>query len=494
MNSVNLSFVSLVYNVLIVSILYSLYTRNGMKSALWMAGSFLAQGIGNGLTMALSLVGIDSAPWYALAFAIDLASLPFMVVSLVLGCEKEVPRSLAALIAALFSGTFIALMAVAFLSPDSPLRVVFFSIFSSSMAAVGALVLSRHLQADGAAIGAAAGRRKRIRAIVVLLWMIAAGHALRVLTLPYNEYDPGLDTAPVQTAFILIIVYLFRGMIAMYFIAELYEQIIDERSRALVQAEKLSSIGTIAAGLAHEINNPASYILLNGRMLQDAWGTLGGAIGSFPGLGDLKVGSITLRQFSEIAPGISGDIVKGAERIERIVAELKRYASPASPPRESGSGGMPDPACDVNVAVASAIKFLEPRMQKLSCVPQVHHSPGPLLVHGVQSQLEHIFVNLLENAMLAMEGKGGTVFLRVSRAQNGFGRIEIRDQGGGIPPEDMARLFDPFFTTRRGRGGTGLGLAVVHWVVSDLGGTVKVDSVLGTGSAFTVEIPVAERD
>lgn len=494
MNSINLSFVSVVYDALIATMMYSLYSRNGMKSALWMAASFTMQGIGNGITMTLLLASLESPPLLALGFSIDLASLPLMIMGLVLGCAREIPRSLAATLAIMFAGVFAGLEAVAFVHPDSPLRVMFFSGFSAAVTMIGALVITRYIRRDGNPIDAAAsGRMKRVQSIVILLWMIAAGHALRVVTLPYQDYDPGIDAAPMPTAFLLVVVYLFRGMVAIYLFAELYERIIDERSRALVQAEKLSSIGTIAAGLAHEINNPASYILLNGRMLQEAWGTVGEAIGSFPGLGDLKVGSITLGQFSELAPGVTGDIVAGAERIERIVAELKRYASPASPVPGSSVGGHVSGSCDMNVAVTNALKFLEIRMQKLSCVPAVHHSTGPLHVGGVQSQIAHIVVNLMENAMLAMEGKGGTIQVRVSRTQHGFGCIEIRDQGTGIQPEDMARLFDPFFTTRRDRGGTGLGLAVVHRVVSDLGGTVKAESAVGAGSTFIVEIPLAAR-
>ena len=232
----------------------------------------------------------------------------------------------------------------------------------------------------------------------------------------------------------------------------------DELERQLVQADKLSSIGLLAAGVAHEVNTPLAVISTYAQML---------------------------------AKQISGDeqksklldkIAKQTFRASEIVNSLLNFS------RTSTTAYV---EVDLNRVIQDTLSLIEHQLDKSSIAVKLDLSEASLAVKGNSGKLQQVFLNLFLNARDAMESGGR---LSVSTwTEDGFARVEVADSGPGISPEHLGRIYDPFFTTKAARKGTGLGLAVTYGIVREHGGNIKVDSRLGAGSRFQVELPLARK-
>jgi two-component system, NtrC family, sensor kinase len=222
----------------------------------------------------------------------------------------------------------------------------------------------------------------------------------------------------------------------------------------LIQAEKLASIGTLASGIAHEINNPLYTITgLSEHLLEETRPEV-------------------IREYVE-------DITKSARRIADIVKDLNAFSRRAHR-QEQGD-------VNLNHTLDEAVKMARRATvdDKITVVTQYGDVPP---ARGNADELLQVFVNLLTNAVQAMDGKG-TLTLSTSTA-NGFVFTTIKDTGPGIPRNHLKQIFDPFFTTKEQGKGTGLGLHIVHDIVLQHGGRVMVDSAPGRGATFTVKLPV----
>ena len=232
-----------------------------------------------------------------------------------------------------------------------------------------------------------------------------------------------------------------------------------EFEQRLIQSGKLASIGELAAGVAHEINNPLFAILGLVEFL----------------LMDTEAGSKAHERLSVIQ--------STAIEIKEIVRALLDFAREGSNER-----------ADVSVAgvIAETLELVR-RTNSAKHVEIVEtYEDGALVVHAASNQLKQIFVNLISNAKLAMAGDGGTIAIAVRR-EGDDACIDVRDDGPGIDPELMERIFEPFFTTRRDSGGTGLGLSVSLGIAEAHGGSLTVDSKPGAGSTFRVRLPLVEE-
>ncbi len=225
----------------------------------------------------------------------------------------------------------------------------------------------------------------------------------------------------------------------------------------LLQAEKMASLGKMAAGVAHQLNNPLAGIALYAEILQDEY--------------DLEPGAREdLRQ-----------ILEGAEICRHIVQELLEFS------RQTSHELKPN---DLNRALLRTIGLVENQrlFRELEIVKDL--DPGLPMVRSDVQQLSQAFMNILFNAAEAMGGKG-TLTVR-TRAVDG-GRsvlIEISDTGPGIPEEIQSRIFEPFFTTKEIGEGTGLGLSIAYGIVENHRGTISVRSRPGEGATFTITLPV----
>ena len=242
----------------------------------------------------------------------------------------------------------------------------------------------------------------------------------------------------------------------------------EELRARVALADRMSSVGTLAAGVAHEINNPLAYVMAN---LDYALSETPGGSGGAPPADDLAQ---VLREARE-----------GAERIRLIVRDLKTFSRPADERMEW---------LDLHQALDSAATMAWNEIRhRARLVKQYQSVP---LVHANEGRLGQVFLNLLVNAAHAIpEGAADQHEIRISTRVDAEGRviIEVRDTGGGIPEAIRSRIFEPFFTTKPIGEGTGLGLSICHTLVTHMRGELQFESEVGQGTVFRVVLPAPER-
>ncbi|HEY3450214.1 MAG TPA: cache domain-containing protein [Myxococcales bacterium] len=255
----------------------------------------------------------------------------------------------------------------------------------------------------------------------------------------------------------------------------------------MAQREKLASIGELSAGIAHEINNPNTFIRGNIAIVAEALETLlpiaDEAARRDP---NLKVARLPYAAFRENIGTLVTDISSGADKIMHIVADLKKFA-------RHDDGGL-DEEVDLN-AVVHACSRLAHNQVKRNAKVILELAPDLPKVKGNSQRLEQVLVNLLINAAQAIEEKQGMGTIQVRTLARPDGRVAmcVKDDGAGMTEEVRRRIFDPFFTTKRHRHGTGLGLSVSYGIVSEHGGAIEVDSAPGKGAEFRVLLPAIAR-
>jgi signal transduction histidine kinase len=268
-----------------------------------------------------------------------------------------------------------------------------------------------------------------------------------------------------------------------------------EAQAALVQSEKLASLGRLAAGVAHEINNPVAYVTNNlvvlGRDMQAALEALDAYRNGDAAAGRQIEEDADLAYFRANFARMCDKTLEGLQRVHGIVRNLRDFARLDEADFKEA---------DLNAAVASALEILrhEIKQQEIRLETDFGQLP-PVLCHP--GKLNQVFLNLLANAVQACE-RGGSVAARTrydpspqplspeGRGGEGSVVIEVQDNGSGIRPEHRARLFEPFFTTKPVGQGTGLGLSVSFGIVRDHGGSIEVESEVGKGSTFRVRLPL----
>ena len=248
----------------------------------------------------------------------------------------------------------------------------------------------------------------------------------------------------------------------------------------LALADRMVSVGTLAAGVAHELNNPLAYVNANVTFLAEQVAHLGTLLAASTRV-DGEVADV-LAQVAEA----SRDAKDGVDRMRIIVRDLKMLSR-----ADDASVGPVELGPVLDSCVNVAWNELKHRAR---LVKDVQHLPT---VRGSAGRLGQIFLNLLVNAAQAMpEGPADRQEIRVSARPLDGERvvIEVSDTGCGIPPENLGRIFDPFFTTKAPGVGTGLGLSIVHGIVTAMQGEITVESTVGRGSTFRVVLPVAPQE
>ncbi|RJQ84819.1 MAG: hybrid sensor histidine kinase/response regulator [Desulfobacteraceae bacterium] len=268
----------------------------------------------------------------------------------------------------------------------------------------------------------------------------------------------------------------------------------------MLQSEKMASIGQLAAGVAHEINNPTGFVSSNLKSLSDYQKDMALLIGKYRDLldclqarpeNDLRI----LHEIKERVDGLKSfeqqididylladtvdlinDCREGTDRIKKIVMDLKDFAHPGDDRIQS---------TDINKGLESTLNVVHNELKyKASVVKDFAAIP---LVRGYPQQLNQVFMNILVNAAHAIEKKGEITVK--TRAEDGNVVISITDTGCGIPEENISKIFDPFFTTKDVGKGTGLGMNIAYNIVQKHKGSIEVNSQIGKGTTMTVRIP-----
>jgi two-component system, NtrC family, sensor kinase len=233
---------------------------------------------------------------------------------------------------------------------------------------------------------------------------------------------------------------------------------LEERQEQLVQARKISAIGTFTSGIAHELNNPVNNIVLTAEALKEDFSELG----------------------REEALGMIQDIISQSERASEIIRNLLDFSRSERPEMAS-------------VSIASVVQDtmrLVRNQLLLSGVEDTISVPCDLpSVCGDYKSLQQVFLNLFINAIQAMPRSGKLIVNAGTSDDGGRLKIEISDTGAGIDPEHIPHIFDPFFTTKEVGKGTGLGLSVTYGIVQKHGGSIEVHSEKGVGTTFTITFP-----
>ena len=268
------------------------------------------------------------------------------------------------------------------------------------------------------------------------------------------------------------------------------EELIKKLAEAhtqLLQSEKMASIGQLAAGVAHEINNPVGFVSSNIGSLQRYTNDLLRLVAAYErveaelpatalaAIGDLKA-EVDLGYLRDDVRQLIEESTEGLARVRQIVQDLKNFSHTSATEME---------LADIEAGLDSTLNVVWNELKyKAEVVKEYGHIPA---VRCIQSQLNQVFMNLLVNAAHAIDGHG-RITLRTGAIADAVW-VEIEDSGSGIKPEHLDRIFDPFFTTKPVGQGTGLGLSLSYQIVQKHGGQIEVKSELGKGSVFRVVVP-----
>ncbi|MBF0097713.1 MAG: PAS domain-containing protein [Magnetococcales bacterium] len=250
---------------------------------------------------------------------------------------------------------------------------------------------------------------------------------------------------------------------------------------------RLASMGTLAAGIAHEINNPNNAVTFNVSLLKRSWHDALEVLQDYhQTVREFSLAGVPFHRAVEAIPRLLSGISNGAERISKIIESLKALARD-----DMGSMGH---FVDVGEVVRAAVTLLEHQVKRHTDHFTVKIDGGAtedglLLVWGNFQQLEQVVINLVMNALFALPERSKAVWLQAD-CVDGMVRIMVEDEGCGIDPNVQPFVFDPFFTTRSDRGGTGLGLSLVQEIVTNHRGSIQLYSKPGEGAQFTILLPL----
>ncbi|MEJ2038227.1 MAG: response regulator [Desulfosarcinaceae bacterium] len=275
---------------------------------------------------------------------------------------------------------------------------------------------------------------------------------------------------------------------------------LEDTQAQMLQSEKMASIGQLAAGVAHEINNPTGFVSSNLKTLSDYQNDIIALLGGYreivqelTGMESLSPSittkveemakmeaDIDIEFLMEDMADLIGDCREGTERIKKIIMDLKDFAHPGEDTVQS---------TDINRGLDSTLNVVN---NEIKYKATVHRDFGDIpSVRGFPQQVNQVFMNILVNAAQSIENSGDIHI--ATRTVDSQVEITIRDTGCGISQENIPKIFDPFFTTKEVGKGTGLGMNIAYKIIEKHKGTISVQSQVGEGTVFTIRLP-AEGD
>ncbi len=310
----------------------------------------------------------------------------------------------------------------------------------------------------------------------------------------YNELDSAdlgslrqqnllLSVLSVVSGIVILGVFLWRAYFTVVKREHMFETQLDEATKRLVQSEKLASLGELAAGVAHEINNPVGYVSSNLTTLQKYLAVYEKVLDA-PEADSEEMAALKKKTNYAFIRDDLQNLVKetqeGVGRVKAIIQDLKDYARTNVATHYVAS--------DIQVGLKSTLNIARNQLKNRA---DVRLELGNLpLVECAPSQIDQVFLNLIVNAAQAMpEGRMGMIDIRTDCNERKVW-IEVQDNGPGIPPDVMKKIFDPFFTTKDPGTGTGLGLSVSQNIIQQHGGKLEVSSTVGVGTTFKITLPI----
>ena len=252
---------------------------------------------------------------------------------------------------------------------------------------------------------------------------------------------------------------------------------LKEKQVQLVQAEKMASLGSLVAGIAHEINTPLGALISNLDIFIRAIGKMELLLGQ-PGIAENISQNAELKKYFKTIESLNEVNKTAASRIVAIIKSLRKFARLDEAEIDS---------VDLHEGIDNTLTLLRHELKNKITVHKQYGDLPPIKCYP--NRLNQVFMNLLVNAAHAIEGRGD-IFITSFR-QGEHVVIEIRDTGKGIPPENLERIFSPGFTTKGAGVGTGLGLSIVYQIIQEHHGKIEVESKINEGTIFRITLPLA---
>jgi len=254
----------------------------------------------------------------------------------------------------------------------------------------------------------------------------------------------------------------------------------------LLQADKLASLGQLVSGIAHEINNPNTFIKGNLIIIQEALSDMLPIIDrAFESDPSLKIARLNYEIFRQSIPVLVDDMVQGANRIKGIVDGLRKFAKKDE--------GLLNEQVNVNNIIESCLRLVDNQIKRTSDV-NVEFDPDLPEVIGNSQKLQQVVVNVLINASQAIDKPKGNIMVETYRENAEEIVVKISDNGKGMDEKTLKQIFDPFFTSKRHHGGTGLGLSIAYGIIKEHKGRIDVESKPGLGTTFYIHLPVSPKE
>lgn len=266
---------------------------------------------------------------------------------------------------------------------------------------------------------------------------------------------------------------------------------IEEREKLiqqkLIQANKMTSLGTFTSGIAHEINNPINFILANSQMILEIWNDAEKVFQDyFERHRDFFISGLSFTNIKEMVPRMLNGNIEGSIRISNIISSLKDYG------RDKKTQANVE--IDINKVINFSISILNKQIKKFTDSFIIKLGENLPVAKGDPQQIEQVIINIIQNSLYALPDKSSGVYVSsIFDNKSDTLKVIIMDEGIGIKKEILNRIIDPFFTTRVNSGGTGLGLYISHSIIKKHRGSLDIKSESGKGTEVCISLPVSER-
>jgi PAS domain S-box-containing protein len=252
----------------------------------------------------------------------------------------------------------------------------------------------------------------------------------------------------------------------------------------MMQASKMVALGTLVSSVAHEINNPNNFIMLNAPLLLEAWESSQPILEEYyKGNGDFIIGGMKYTEIRENAPALFSGILDGSKRIKQIIEDLRDFVR-----RDTSDMSQ---SVDVNAVLQSAVTLLSNMIMKSTNHFSIEYGSALPRLKGNFQRLEQVIINLVQNACQALPDNRKAVLVSTSYDEKRHGIVvNVEDEGTGIPSEILSHIIEPFYTTKADSGGLGLGLSISSRIVKEHGGTLTFTSEPGKGTKAEIVLPV----
>lgn len=252
----------------------------------------------------------------------------------------------------------------------------------------------------------------------------------------------------------------------------------------LLQSYKLASLGKLVTGIAHEVNNPTTFILGNIKIIKEAFEEIMPILDTNAEKDtSFKIAQLDYNIFRENIPVLLVDIEDGANRMKKLVEDLRNYARKDE--------GLLTEKVDLNQIIIDSLRLVQNEIKRYAKVKLNLHSELPIFIGNIQ-KFEQVIINLVINAAEAIDHDNGKIEI-VTKFDAPLKQIclKISDNGVGMDKNTKNCIFDPFFTTKKNQGGTGLGLSITYGIIKEHNADIEVDTKPGSGTTFTIKIPAA---